>query len=217
LPEEIKRLCIVLAGERAAKGWQTADANAMDFFDLKGILSELFKGLRLPAVEFTPGKHPGYHPGKCALIMCGERQLGVMGELHPKVRENYDWGDTFKAPILSAELDVTLLVSMTPDLAQTRNVPVYPPVVEDLAFVLDEELPAARVEELIRQTGGKLLSDVQLFDLFRSEALGEGKVSLAYRLTYQAPDRTLTDSEVNQVRNKIIKRLETELQVKLRS
>ncbi len=217
LPDEVKRLCIVLAGERAPRGWQPADTNAMDFFDLKGILSELFKGLRLPDIEFTPGKHPGYHPGKCALVMCAERQLGVMGELHPKVRENYDWGDTFKAPILATELDVEMLISLTPDLAQTRNVPVYPPVVEDLAFALDEDLPAARVEELIRQTGGKLLSDLQLFDLFRSDALGEGKVSLAYRLTYQALDRTLTDSEVNQVRNKIIKRLEAELQVKLRS
>jgi phenylalanyl-tRNA synthetase beta chain len=217
LPEEVKKLCVVLAGERAPQGWQPADNAPMDFFDLKGVLTELFKGLHLPEIEFTPGKHPGYHPGKCALIMCAERQLGVMGELHPKVRENYDWGDTFKAPVLAAELDLDGLVTLTPDLLQTDNVPVYPPVVEDLAFVLDENLPAARVEELIRQTGGKLLSGLQLFDLFRSDALGEGKVSLAYRLTYQAADRTLTDSEVNQVRNKIIKRLEQELGVKLRS
>ena len=95
--------------------------------------------------------------------------------------------------------------------------PTFPPVLEDLALVVDEAVPAEKVEALIRQTGGKLLTDVQLFDVFRSEQIGAGKKSLAYQLTYQAPDRTLTDDEVTQLRNKIIKRLEHELGAKLRS
>jgi len=217
LPDELNRLAILLAGQRSLQGWQPADTGAMDFYDLKGILTSLLDGLDLGQVKFSAGKHPSFHPGKCATISIDGQQIGVFGELHPKVREAYDWGDTFKYPILAADLDMGLLVKLIPDLTKTADVPTFPAVVEDLALVLDETIPADRVAELIQQTGGKLLSGVRLFDVFRSEQLGAGKVSLAYRLTYQAMDRTLTDSEVSTLRNKIIKRLEYELKAKLRS
>jgi len=217
LPDELKRLGIVLSGQRSIKGWQPADVSALDFFDLKGILEELLGGLRLAEVTFTPGEHPSFHPGKCALIKSGEHQLGVMGELHPKVREAYDWGDTFKFPVLAADLDLELLLNLAPELAKTADVPGFPAVIEDLALVVDESVPARNMETLIRQTGGKLLADVTLFDLFRGGNLGEGRKSMAYRLTYQAMDRTLTDNEVAGLRNRIIKRLEMELGAKLRS
>ena len=145
------------------------------------------------------------------------QKIGVMGELHPKVRAQYDWSSNFKAPVQAADLDLELLISLIPAIYQTPDVPTFPPVLEDLAFILDEAVPAESMEALMRQTGGKLLADVQLFDLFRSEQIGAGKKSLAYKLTYQAPDRTLTDSEVTTLRNKIIKRLEHELSAKLRS
>jgi len=96
-------------------------------------------------------------------------------------------------------------------------VPVHPPVLEDIAVIIDETVPAARVEEVIRQAGGKMLAGVRLFDVFRSEALGEGKKSLAYNLTYQAQERTLTDADASQIRQRIIRRLEQELGAKLRS
>ncbi len=217
LPDELLRLGIVLAGQRALKGWQAADTSSLDFFDLKGILQELLEGIRLENVTISPGEHPSFHPGKCAVIRSGDRQLGFFGELHPAVREDYDWGDTFKHPILAADLDMGALVELMPDLTSTADVPGFPAVLEDLAFVLDESIPAAAVESLIRQTGGKLLTEVELFDVFRSELVGEGKKSMAYRLTYQAMDRTLTVGEVSALRNKIIKRLEYELKAKLRS
>jgi phenylalanyl-tRNA synthetase beta chain len=96
------------------------------------------------------------------------------------------------------------------------DVPVFPPVIEDLAFILDEDLAAEKAEALIRQTGGKLLADVKLFDIFRGEQIGAGKKSLAYKLTYIAPDRTLEAAEVSAMRNKIIKRMEYEFKAKLR-
>ena len=80
-----------------------------------------------------------------------------------------------------------LLITLIPALYQTENVPTFPPVIEDLAFILDEAIPAENVEALIRQTGGKMLTEVKLFDVFRSEQIGAGKKSLAYQLTYQAP------------------------------
>ena len=137
--------------------------------------------------------------------------------MHPKVRDAYDWGDTFKYPILAADLDMDVLVKLIPELSQTADVPSFPAVVEDLALVLDDSIPAEKVSDLILQTGGKLLTGVRLFDIFRSEQLGKNNKSLAFRLTYLAPDRTLTDAEVQQIRSKIIKRLDYELGAKLRS
>ena len=217
LPDELKRLAIVLSGEREFDGWQSADTANMDFFDLKGVIDGLVHGLRLPDVRFEPAEHPTYHPGKCAKLMVDGKAVGVFGELHPRVRDSYDWPSTFKAAVLGAEFDLDLLLSLIPPLYQTNDLPTFPPVLEDLALVVDETVPADKVEALIRQTGGKLLADVRLFDVFRSEALGAGKKSLAYSLTYQAPDRTLKDDEVKSLRNKIIKRLDMELGAKLRA
>ena len=217
LPEEKKRLALVLAGKRAATGWQPADTAPMDFYDIKGVVMALLEGLRVGEVKLEPSSHPTFHPGKCASVMVKGQKIGVMGELHPKVRAQYDWASNFKAPVLAADFDLDLLITLIPALYQTENVPTFPPVIEDLAFILDEVVPAENVEALLRQTGGKMLTAVKLFDLFRSEQIGAGKKSLAYQLTYQAGDRTLTEAEVSAARNKIIKRLEHDLGAKLRS
>lgn len=216
LPDELKRLAVVLGGARSASGWQPADTTAMDFYDLKGVVNGLLQGLRLNGVSYVAAEHPSYHPGKCARVLVGDKQIGVMGELHPKVKGNYDFPATFKAPMLAAEFDLDLLIELVPPLYQTVDVPVFPPVIEDLAFIMDEDLAAEKAEALIRQTGGKLLADVKLFDIFRSEQIGAGKKSLAYKLTYIAPDRTLEAAEVTTLRNKIIKRMEYEFKAKLR-
>jgi phenylalanyl-tRNA synthetase beta chain len=98
-----------------------------------------------------------------------------------------------------------------------KPVSEFPPVLEDIAVIVDEDLSADRVEMLIRQTGGKMLASVHLFDVFRSEQIGAGKKSLAYSLTYQSSDGTLTDKDAAQIRSRIIKRLEQEVGAKLRS
>lgn len=217
LPDELKRLGIVLSGQRELAGWQPADTAAMDFYDMKGVIEGLLEGLRIADIRYETGEHPTFHPGKCAKVLAGEHQIGVFGELHPRVRAAYDFPATFKAPVLAAEFNLDLLIEVIPPLYQTNDLPTFPPVLEDLAIVVDESVPAAQVEHFIRQTGGKLLSTVRLFDVFRSEALGAGKKSLAYSLSYQAADRTLKDDEIKQLRGRIIKRLEHELGAKLRS
>ena len=93
----------------------------------------------------------------------------------------------------------------------------FPPVLEDIAVILDEAVPAARVEALIREAGGAALVDVRLFDLYRGEQIGAGKKSLAYSLTYQAADKTLTDADAAAIRNRVVKRLEQELGATLRA
>lgn len=218
LPDEQARLVILLTGPREPAHWQAADESLLDFYDLKGLVDALLGGLHLAGVRYEPVEHPSFHPGKTARLLlspeAGGRPLGLIGELHPRVRQNYDLPDT---PLLLAELDMQALLDSISEQYTVLPVSAYPPVLEDLAIILDEDLPADRVEQVIRQAGGKLLAGLALFDIYRGGQIGTGKKSLAYSLTYQAPDRTLTDQEILQLRNRIIRRLETELGAKLRS
>ena len=217
LPDELQRLAIVLIGPRALPTWQKADTAAMNFYDLKGIINVLVDGLRLGEVCYEPYKHPSFHPGKCARVLLSEQQLGVLGELHPLVREHYNLPVSLaEFPLLAAELDLDAILAAIPERYEVQDVSAFPPVLEDLAVVVDEALPADRVAQVIQQAGGKTITLVRLFDVYRSDLLGPGKKSLAYSLTYQAADRTLTDQDVAQIRQRIIRRLEQELGARLR-
>ena len=136
-----------------------------------------------------------------------------MGELHPQVRARYDLPDT---PVVVAELDLQAMLALTPKQFTISPIPPFPPVLEDLALVLEEEVPAERVEAVLREAGAGLLADVRLFDVYHGEQIGLGKKSLAYSLVYQSSDRTLTDEEVAAVRAKLVQRLTDELGAKLR-
>lgn len=217
LPEEQTRLAIVLAGPRGLPTWQAPETALLDFYDLKGILEGLFDGLHLPPVRCEPAEHPTFHPGKCARLWCDGREIGLCGEIHPQIKEQYDWPATYKdVPILAADLDVEALLDRIPALYETKPVPEFPPVLEDLAVVVEESLPAGLVADLIYQAGGKVVADVRLFDVYRGEKIGAGKKSLAYRITYQAPDKTLSDRDVAGIRARIVRRLEQELGASLR-
>jgi phenylalanyl-tRNA synthetase beta chain len=214
LPEEPGRLAIVMRGSRIPSAWDVKDPPSYDFYDMKGRLELLFSGLRLREISYTPTDSVSYlHPGKAAEVRIGGDVVGVFGELHPLVQEQYELGDD---PVIVAEFDLQALRSKDPTYGV---VPVseFPPVYEDIAVIVDESVPAGRVEALIRQTGGKTVTDVRLFDVYRDEKIGAGKKSLAYSLTYQAADKTLTDAEAAAIRKKIIKRLEYEVGAKLRS
>ncbi|MEX2143796.1 MAG: phenylalanine--tRNA ligase subunit beta [Anaerolineales bacterium] len=214
LPDELPRLVIAIAGPRQAHHWESADLGPVDFYDIKGLVSSLLQELDLGELRFEPGAHPAFHPGRCARVLAGDRQLGVIGELHPQVQGNYDLPEQ---PVQIATLYLDALFELVPERFDSQGVPVFPPVLEDLAIVVDESLPAGQVDALIRQTGGKLLAGLALFDVYRGAQLGAGKKSLAYQLTYQHPQRTLTDEEVAKLRERIVKRLEQELSAKLRT
>ncbi|OGO64418.1 MAG: hypothetical protein A2030_00520 [Chloroflexi bacterium RBG_19FT_COMBO_50_10] len=211
-PDELHRLAIVLTGPRSLPGWQNADTELMDFYDLKGIITSLMKELHI-IINLEPMEHPSFHPGKCARILAGEHQIGVFGEVHPLVHEHYDFSSS---PVIAADINMDLLGSLIPDCFDMQPVPAYPPVLQDLALVVDEAIPAGQVADMIRQAGGRIVTNITLFDVYRSEQIGLGKKSLAYSLTYQAADKTLTDTDVAQVRQRIIRRLDQELGAKLR-
>ena len=214
LPDEPKRLAIGMWGAKDLAAWSGNQSRTFDFFDLKGVLEGLLQGLQLQNVEYRPlGDHPTFHPGKAAGIYVGEELIGLMGEIHPLIRQNYDFPE---GAILVAELYLDLMLALVEKGFQVRSISTFPAMVEDIALIVDENVPASQVEALIRKAGGKLLVDVRLFDLFRSEKLGQGKKSLAYQLIYQAFDRTLSVADAAAIRKKIVKLLGFEIGAILR-
>jgi len=214
LPEERLMLSIGVTGLREKPSWKKDNSAVMDFFDLKGIIEGMMKGMHIDDVKFQKGQNPSLHPGQTADILIGEKKIGVMGELHPLVKANYEMGE---ASVFVAEIELAPLLSASRILFDVESLSNYPPVLEDLAVVVDEDVTAVEVEDVIRKGGGPYLAKLQIFDIYRGTQLGEGKKSLAFNLTYLAPDRTLTDKEVLKLRKKIIYLLDQELGAELRS
>ena len=220
LPKEQSKLALAMTGLRIATGWDVNDSPTFDFYDMKGRIELLLSGLRYADASYSPiDSVPYLHPGKAAEVKVNGQVIGVLGELHPSVKEKYKRnspaGDIGDSPVIVAEFDLEKMRAMSPTYG-ILPISEFPPVYEDIAVIVDELVPAGRVEALIRQTGGKIVTDVRLFDVYRGEQIGAGKKSLAYSLTYQS-DKTMTDAEAAAIRNKIVKRLEYEVGAKLRS
>ena len=214
LPDEPHHLTIGMWGKKRETGWSGEKVSDYGFFDLKGVLEALFQGLHLESIVFDSSREiPTFHPGKSARLMAGETEIGIMGEVHPLVRQNYDFAE---GPVLAAELYLDQLMAVVDKGFKVNSISNFPAMVEDIALIVDEDVPASRVEELIWRAGGKLLNDVALFDLFRGEKIGAGKKSLAYQLTYQAFDRTLSVADAAAIRKKIVKTLSYEIKAVLR-
>jgi phenylalanyl-tRNA synthetase beta chain len=214
LPDEKIMLAIGLTGVRDLSSWGMDEPPLMDFYDLKGVIEGMLAGLHIDNVQYRAAEHPSLHPGKTAKILIGDEVVGVMGELHPLVKANFEMSE---APIYVAEIEFLPLLAAARILFDVEAVPTFPPVLEDLAVVVDEDVTAAEVDAVIRKGGGDELKKVQLFDIYRGKQVGAGKKSLAFNLTYFAPDRTLTDKEVSKLRKRIIDLLEKELGAALRS
>ncbi len=213
LPEEPTRLAIVMSGLRHPRSWDQPEETRMDFFDLKGILDVLLSALHAGDARFEPDAHPSFHPGKCARLVVANENIGWLGELHPQVAQNYEFRD---AVVLAADLDIEKLYQLCSQSFVAAPINAFPPVIEDLAMIAPEGVSSAEIVRVMRASGGFLLKQVELFDIFRGEQIGAGNKSLAYRLTYQAPNRTLTDKEIGKQRERIIAQLEKELGVKVR-
>ncbi len=215
LPDELTRLAVVLTGRRAPTGWGNDSATMVDFLDLKGVVDAMFNDLHIP-VTYEAAGHPTYRPGRTARILVGEKQIGMMGELHPGVVKGFDLRVERGQPVLAADIDLEALLLLIPVTWRYTGLPTYPPVREDLALVVDVGVTAAAVETALRQNGGPLLRGVALFDVYEGGKLPSGKKSLAYHLTFQSDGRTLTDKDVSKQRGRLLKMLEQQLGAKLR-
>ncbi|MBR2789186.1 MAG: phenylalanine--tRNA ligase subunit beta [Eggerthellaceae bacterium] len=194
-PKERKRLAGVLAGAMAEPSWNTAPA-AFDFFDGKGIIENLVRELAVDKVRFeavSADEAAFLQPGRGAWVLAGGTQLGWLGEIHPAAAAAYD----IDVPVVAFELDVDALVKSARPARPYVDVPVYPAVNMDVAFVVDEDVTGERLEQVMKSAGGSLLESVRLFDVYRdSQRLGAGKKSMAYALVWRDKQRTLKSEEV---------------------
>jgi phenylalanyl-tRNA synthetase beta chain len=216
-PHEERRFAILLTGprRRASVHPDPGAAEPMDFFDLKGILEALFAALGWQdRVEYVP--RPGEAPfgPRCAEVRVDGERLGVLGELHPKAAERFDLAGR---RICLAELRIEPFVRREWHREVLPEISNYPPVVEDLAFVVQEELPAEQLAAVIRRAGGPALVRLELFDLYRGESLPPRTKSLAFQLTYQSPEGTLGSAEVAALRKAIEEAVAAEVGGKLRA
>lgn len=214
LPDELNRLGVALTGPRSVSSWRTQESEELGFFDLKGIVETLLSRLRISTVKFTPAEHPTFQPGRVALLETDGMEIGLLGEVHPDVRAAFDLGGQ---RVCLAEFDLDKLLTLARSEMQLVPISRFPEVRQDLAVVVDEAIPATRVQEEIEVAGGDILREVGLFDLYGGTPIPSGRKSLAYSLTYQALDRTLTDEEVAKVHKSIVKHLTLQLDAQLRS
>ena len=214
LPDEQYSLCIGMYGKNE------------DFFSLKGIVEELLKVLGIKGAVFEAESEYGvYHPGRCARIAVpsGRQgaedadilydELGIMGEIHPDVAENYGMDGV---RIYCCELMFDAIMRHADTEIVYTPLPKYPSTSRDIALLVDEDMAVGKIEEVIRKHGKKILENVKLFDVYRGKQVEEGKKSVAFTLTYRDKDKTLTDDEVAAVHNDVLNALKDKLNAVLR-
>ncbi len=211
LPAEPYHVAALLIGPVRRQTWRDPDPRPADFFAAKGVLQGLLDKLRVPwSVE--PGNDPFLHPGRAARIRAGGVEVGWIGEIHPLVADEWDLEQT----VAAFELDLDALGE--PTIPIYEDVTSFPAVREDLAVVVPESVASREVVEVALQAGAPLLKQAEVFDVYRDpDRIGPGKVSLAIRLTYRAPDRTLTDEEVAERRGAVMEAIERRLDGSIRA
>jgi len=212
LPAEKQRLSIAITGPRNPGNWLGGDPEPMDFFDMKGVVEVMLEQLSAGSATYEPVDVPYCGP-RCARVLVDGQEMGVFGELHPRVRQAFGLPDR---PVVVADLDTGPLLPYFQQMVHLQSFSDFPPVKEDIALIVDESIPSGQVEALIRQTGGQALINVQLFDLYRGKSVPSDKKSLAYSLTFQSPTKTLTDKDTAKFRRKIVGRLSREIGAQLR-
>ena len=191
------RIASIATGALRPGSWRGETVEA-DFYSVKAVLEALARQLGA-AIEVVPGEEPFLQPGRSGRVLVEGEDAGWVGEIHPLVCREWDLGDA-----AGFEVDLATLVAASPvgDEAY-EDVISYPAVNQDVAVVVDESLPAAEVRAAVLEGGGELLRSAEVFDLYRGEQVGEGRKSLALRLSFLAADRTLTDEEVAERRKAI--------------
>ncbi len=191
------RIGALAVGAVRPSGWR-GEAVVADFYSLKAVLEAMATQLRV-TIEAVPGDQPFLHPGRSARLLVDGEEVGWLGEVHPLVCRDWDLDAA-----AGFEVDLAPLVAGSPIGEETyEDVISYPAVHQDIAVVVDESVPAVEVRAAVLEGGGHLLRSAEVFDLYRGEQLGEGRKSLALRLSFRAADRTLTDGEVAERRQAI--------------
>jgi phenylalanyl-tRNA synthetase beta chain len=210
LPTERQHVAALLTGHLRPPSWRDADPPRADFFGAKGVLGALMDALRVPW-DVEPAREPFLHPGRSARVLAGGEPAGWLGELHPAVAARWDVEQA-----AGFELDFGVLTAQARLQPGYEDLTSFPAVREDVAVVVPDGVSAAQLIGVVRDAGGALLRRAEVFDVYRGAQVGEGSASLALRLEFRAPDRTLTDEEVAERRAKIVAALDEQLGARLR-
>ncbi len=209
LPEEPEVVCGVLGGERREPGWQDGGGK-LDFYDAKGIMEGLLKRLGVEA-RFEESDDASLHPARQAAVITGGKKTGVIGEVHPVVAEAYEIEET----VFLLELNLSELLTETAGHRMFEPIRRYPATVRDIALIVDNDIRHQQVLDIIQSF--PLVTQAAIFDVYSGGQVPEGKKSLAYRITYQSANHTLTDEEVDRVQRQILSKLSHQLGATLRS
>lgn len=211
LPDEVVKIAGAITGRRNAQGWnQTNDM--VDFYDAKGIIEELLANLRVTRYTVEAGTHYAMHPGKTALFKKGRDVIATVGEVHPAVLSAYG----ITKPVYIFELDATTVMKYMAKDLKYKALPKYPATSRDLAMLVDVDVNAADIEKAMTKAAGQNLTQITLFDVYTGKQVEEGKKSLAFSLTFQSNDKTLTDAEIDPAIEKIVTKLQKDFNANLR-
>ncbi len=224
LPRERDVVAGLLAGRWHAPTWHDPRSKdkgvdaalrgpQLNFFDGKGIVEILLEDLGISRWSTRSADVPWLQPGRAAEIVVRGQSVGWLGEVHPRVLEQFE----AQAPVVMFELQLAALIKAAVAIRPSTDVPRFPAISFDVALVVDEAVTAESVEQSLSKAGGKLLESVRLFDVYRGAGIPEGKKSLAFALSYRAEDRTLTDEEVRPAHDRAIRKVSASLGAELRS
>ncbi|HEV7461544.1 MAG TPA: phenylalanine--tRNA ligase subunit beta, partial [Solirubrobacteraceae bacterium] len=212
LPDERRHVGVLLSGAARPRSWRTPQPPPSDFFAAKGVLTALLDTLRLQW-NVAEAPQPFLHPGRSAAVEVEGEALGWLGEVHPLVARAWDLDGA-----AAFELDLDRLAELAGSRVEIyEDVTSFPAVRQDIAVVVADDVPAERVRQIVHEAGGDLLRRAEVFDVYRGDQVGEGRVSLALALEFGAPDRTLTDDEVSERRAAIADALKREAGGELRA
>jgi len=184
-----------------------------DFFEIKGIVEDLFDVLHITDYEIVPERdNASFHPGRTASVLIKGEKIGTIGEIHPDVAENFEVPERTYVGVL----DINKIIENSVLVVEFKALPKFPAVTRDIAMLVDENILVKQIEDIIVAKAGKILENVKLFDVYKGKQVPEGKKSVAYSITFRAQDRTLTDDEVNKAMGKILDELKSGLGAELR-
>jgi phenylalanyl-tRNA synthetase beta chain len=203
LPEERNMIAGLTAGKISDDLWNAG--KNVDFYHLKGCLENIFYDLKIDNCKFISKNTDSFlHPGKSCAIMLNDKRIGFLGEIHPDVMERID----FKNNVYVFEINIDYLVENCADSKIIyQEISKFPAVIRDAAFVVSDDLEADRMLNVILEENEDLLENVYVFDVYKGKGLSEGTKSLGLRFSYRASSRTLTDSEVSSIHEKLLKKI----------
>jgi len=218
LPEEREMISGAVSGSMSSGIWNDRIRES-DFFDTKGIVEDLLEEFGIDQYEVQTIDHPTLHPNISAQIKKDGKVLCIMGEVHPKVLDNYDISQ--KVYVFEMDFDNVMecyhdLLRQSPDATHLQSISPFPSVFRDLAIVIPEDIPSEEAENIIQTAGGELIASLKLFDVYTGQPIPEGKKSLAYSIEFNSATGTLTDESVEVIHQKIISELARKLSAELR-